>query len=323
MRKPTVCDWLTMPKRGVLVSTTRRSISLAWPVISACSGAAKPRAEASAGTSWTRPSVIMMAPAMLSGGTSASVEVSAENSRVPSLAPSASPASATRTSRPGMRRRRASSAACAASVCWARSPNCWLGLLSMMTAATEGIGSRSSRVNEGLASASTMRPSATARITAPRLRAISSTMAISAAAPKAAQTTYSGTSGANDTPRFTSVLLLPQPLEQRRDVHLVGLVVAGQRVHHDVDAGAEGEFALARLARHQRQHCLAVRPHRPGAGEVVRGDQDRGHAVAGPRRALALPVALRWQRLDPQFAFGIAAGEIAQQIERLGQHVIA
>ena len=49
-------------------------------------------------------------------------------------------------------------------------------------------------------------------------------------------------------------LLLSQPLEQRRHVHLVGLVVAGQRVHHDVDAGAERELALARLARHHRQH---------------------------------------------------------------------
>jgi hypothetical protein len=28
-------------------------------------------------------------------------------------------------------------------------------------------------------------------------------------------------------------------------MHLVGLVVAGERVHHDIDAGAEGEFALA------------------------------------------------------------------------------
>src|SRR6516162_5866344 len=41
--------------------------------------------------------------------------------------------------------------------------------------------------------------------------------------------------------------LLSQPFEQRRNVDLVGLVVAGERVHHDVDAGAEREFALARL----------------------------------------------------------------------------
>ena len=98
-----VCDCPTMPKRGVCVSTTRRSISSRWPVISACSGAAKPSAAASAGTSCTRPSVIRMAPATRSGGTSASVADKAENSRVPSVSPSAAPASATRTSRPGMR----------------------------------------------------------------------------------------------------------------------------------------------------------------------------------------------------------------------------
>src|SRR5262249_17000016 len=40
------------------------------------------------------------------------------------------------------------------------------------------------------------------------------------------------------------VVSLSQPFEQRRNVDLVGLVVAGERVHHDVDAGAESEFAL-------------------------------------------------------------------------------
>ena len=50
-----------------------------------------------------------------------------------------------------------------ASVCCVRSPNSWLGLLSMTTAATEVSGSRSSRVNDGLASASTNSASATMR----------------------------------------------------------------------------------------------------------------------------------------------------------------
>ena len=184
-----VCDCPTMPKRGVCVSTTRRSISFLWPVISACNGAAKPSAAASAGTSCTRPSVIRIAPATRSGGTSASVADSAENSRVPSVSPSAAPASATRTSRPGMRLSRSTKAARAACVCALRSPKSWLGLLSTMTATTEGIGSRSSRVKEGLASASTISPSASARIAAPRLRASSSMTEISAAAPKAAHTT--------------------------------------------------------------------------------------------------------------------------------------
>src|SRR5262245_63946312 len=37
------------------------------------------------------------------------------------------------------------------------------------------------------------------------------------------------------------MFLLSQPFEQRRNVDLVGLVVAGERVHHDVDTGAERE----------------------------------------------------------------------------------
>src|SRR5262249_58457113 len=74
--------------------------------------------------------------------------------------------------------------------------------------------------------------------------------------------------------RYSLSLLLTEPLEQRRDVHLVGLVVAGQRVHHDVHAGAERELALPWLAADDWQHGLAVRPDRPGAGQVVRGDDD-------------------------------------------------
>src|SRR5262249_20776754 len=83
-----VCDCPTMPKRGVVISTTRRSRSLARPVISACTGAEKPREVASVGTSCTRPSVTTMAPATRSWGTSERLVVRALNSRVPSVSPS-------------------------------------------------------------------------------------------------------------------------------------------------------------------------------------------------------------------------------------------
>ena len=66
-----------MPKRGAATSATRRSRSFLLPVTRAWSGAAKPSAPASAGTSWTRPSVIMMTPATRSGGTSARLALSA------------------------------------------------------------------------------------------------------------------------------------------------------------------------------------------------------------------------------------------------------
>src|SRR5947199_6896087 len=39
-----VCVCPTMPKRGAVTSTTRRSRSSLWPVIRACTGAAKPSA---------------------------------------------------------------------------------------------------------------------------------------------------------------------------------------------------------------------------------------------------------------------------------------
>ena len=100
------------------------------------------------------------------------------NSRVPSVSPSDWPASTKRTSRLGMRPSRSASWARAASVCAVRSPKSWLALLSITTTATEVSGSRSSRVIDGLASASTNSASAIERISAPRLRANTSSSAI-------------------------------------------------------------------------------------------------------------------------------------------------
>ena len=157
-----VCDWPTMPKRGAVTSTTRRSRSLRAPVISAWTGAVKPSAATSAGTSWTRPSVSMIAPATRSGGTSASAALSAENSsRAVGLAVGfagfdEAHVEARDAAEPLGQRARA------VSVCFVRSPKFWLGLLSTTTATTEDSGSRSSRVNDGLASASTIMASASA-----------------------------------------------------------------------------------------------------------------------------------------------------------------
>src|SRR5271154_3038291 len=267
----------------------------------------------------------MIAPAMRSEGTSESVDPSAVNKRVPSVSPSDCPASTTRTSSPGMRLKRLTMAARASSVWRMRSPKFWLGLLSTTTTATELSGSRSSRVSEGLASASTMSAMPTARIAAPGLRDTKSSKVRTQAAANAAQRIWTLTRGANATPKFTFVLLLPEPFKQRRHVHLVGLVVAGERVHHDVDAGAECDFALARLAFDHRQHGLAVGLHSPGAGEIVGGDDDRGDAVAGadrPAGSLFFVTGCR-QRFDPKLAGIEAAGEVAQQVERLGEDVVA
>src|SRR5436853_7464618 len=84
---------------------------------------------------------------------------------------------------------------------------------------------------------------------------------------------------------------LPQPFEQGRHVHLVGLVVAGQRVHDDVDAGAEGHLALALAAGHHRIERLVTIVARPGGGEIVGRDQDRAHAVDAARLPALIAVA--------------------------------
>src|SRR4030095_3936100 len=119
------------------------------------------------------------------------------------------------------------------------------------------------------------------------------------------------------------MLLLPEPLEQRGDMYLIGLVVAGQRVHDDVDAGAERELALARLARHHWKHWLAILAHGPCSGEIIRGDQDRGYAVARARRPVGLFILVTCrQRLNPELASREPPGKIAQQKECLGQHMV-
>src|SRR5918996_5887834 len=103
--------------------------------------------------------------------------------------------------------------------------------------------SRSSSRSVGLASARIMAPSATARHDAPRERRdASSTTSNSASAP-AAQKKAPGRIGEKSIDQFVIGLLsLAKAFEQRGDVHLIGLVVAGQRIHDDVDAGAEGLF---------------------------------------------------------------------------------
>ena len=135
-------------------------------------------------------------------------------------------------------------ASCAFAVSWLRVPKFWLGLLSITTAATEDNGSRSSRVKEVGERQQDQRQRRDAhRSTA---RAAERSAAISQRSRRARSTARWSEQGANAMP----YCMLYCPSRSRGPgVDLIGLVVAGQRVHHDVDAGAEGEFALARLAR--------------------------------------------------------------------------
>ena len=66
---------------------------------------------------------------------------------------------------------------------------------------------------------------------------------------------------------------------------------------------------------------LAAVVERPGRREVVGGDQDRADAVDAARLPALVAVARRLG-LDPELAAVPAAREAAQQVERLGQHVV-
>ena len=63
-------------------------------------------------------------------------------------------------------------------------------------------------------------------------------------------------------------------------MNLVRLVVAGQCVHGDVDAGAEGELTLARVWRNGLEQGTEVLVNGPGGGKVVAGNEDGRNAVA-------------------------------------------
>ena len=63
-------------------------------------------------------------------------------------------------------------------------------------------------------------------------------------------------------------------------MNLVGFVIAGERVHHQIDTPAQGEFVLALPARRQRIEAVAVGVAGPARREIVGGDDDRREAVA-------------------------------------------
>src|ERR1700761_3026505 len=77
-----------------------------------------------------------------------------------------------------------------------------------------------------------------------------------------------------------------QPLKNVLRMNLVRLVVAGERVHDQVDSAAQREFALSRSAGNQWIERASVGVFRPRPRKIVRGDDDRGNAVAGSRGTL-------------------------------------
>src|SRR5690606_12083458 len=141
--------------------------------------------------------------------------------------------------------------------------------LSTTSATTLFSGLRSSFKRTGLSRATVSAAMASRRSTEPRRRIQSPTSANATTGTSTSARSGRERSGSKLIDQFTGLLLLAQPFEQYGHVHLVGLVVARQHVHHDVDAGAIGIDALRRIGRHRRQERLAVGVDRPGAGEVV------------------------------------------------------
>src|SRR5262245_37562608 len=92
-------------------------------------------------------------------------------------------------------------------------------------------------------------------------------------------------------------------------------------MHDDVDAGAERHLALVLAAGDDGIERPARAVERPSRREIVRGDEDRAYAVGAARLAGAV-VAAAVVRLDPELAAVPAARERAQQVKRLGQHVL-
>ena len=62
---------------------------------------------------------------------------------------------------------------------------------------------------------------------------------------------------------------MPQPFQDEGDVHLVGLVVAGQRVHHEVGAEAVGQRPLPRAAGQSSVADLLERIAASGQGSFL------------------------------------------------------
>src|SRR5438270_10383279 len=103
---------------------------------------------------------------------------------------------------------------------------------------------------------------------------------------------------------------LTEPLQDRRYVHLVGLVVAGQHVHDEIDAKAQRHLALRLTAWHHGIGRPALAVDGPGAGPVIAADNDTGDTIIDPVL----------DGLDPDLAGVPAAGELVQQTGRTGQH---
>src|SRR5476651_2105943 len=197
-----------------------------------------------------------------------------------------------------------------------RSPIAIESLSSTTTRATSAIGLRFSSTSAGLASAASTTAMAPSRHNVPRAPARSPSSTSTTPMPPSTASTVHETSGSNATDTADVMFIVPpsssQPLHDVLDMDLVVLVVAGQRMHHEIAAEAERHLALRLAARRHRHQAAAALVGRPGAGIVVGADHDGGDAV------IDAPVA----GLDPDLAALPASRHVRQKIERLGEHMV-
>ena len=57
-------------------------------------------------------------------------------------------------------------------------------------------------------------------------------------------------------------------------MHLIGFIIAGQRVDDDVDARAQRQFALTIATGNERIEWTATGIRCPSSREIIRGDDD-------------------------------------------------
>ena len=199
------------------------------------------------GVSCTSPSVSRIAPAKRLRGMSAKARSMALNRLVPVLPPSGTVT--VRSSRPG-----SFSACCtilprAASVSRARSPICMDAVWSTTSSPISASPTRLSCTSSGPESHSSSTAKPAMRSSAPRALSQNAGISASTHRPPSSPISQTGTSGESRMAAIACSTLLPQPLQDLRHVDLVAFVVAGQCVHHQVDAKTIGQQPLPSVGR--------------------------------------------------------------------------
>ena len=96
-------------------------------------------------------------------------------------------------------------------------------------------------------------------------------------------------------------------------MHLVGFIITGQHMHHQIDAKPIGHFALSAIAciAPNWEHLVALTIHRPSSGPVIPADDYGADAVVeiAKRHAGGLLNSLR-RGFHPDGWHGVTAGKI-------------